>query len=73
MFPPVSAAFRYLYGQRNDTESRHTDLKARARYLPADVLGQQLRLLGAAMLLNAIAWQVHCEAQRKPNVYDDTA
>jgi hypothetical protein len=34
VFPPTSAAFQYPYGQRNDTEARHTDLRARAKYLP---------------------------------------
>lgn len=73
VFPPTSAAFQYLYGQRNDTEARHTDLKARAKYLPVDVPGQELRLLSAAMLSNALAWQVHCQAHQQPNVFDDTA
>lgn len=73
VFPPSSPEFEYLYGQRNDTESRHTDLKACAKYLPADVPGQELRLLAASMLLNAIAWQVHSQAHGKPNVFDDTA
>ncbi len=73
VFPPTSAAFQYLYGQRNDTEARHTDLKARAKYLPADVPGQELRLLAAAMLSNALAWQVHCQAHEKPNIFDGTA
>lgn len=73
VFPPSSPEFPYLYGQRNDTESRHTDLKARAKYLPADVPGQELRLLAASMLLNAIAWQVHLQAHHQPNVFDDTA
>ena len=73
VFPPSSAAYQYLYGQRNDTESRPTELRARAKYLPADVPGQELRLLAAAMMLNAIAWQVHLEAHNQPNVFDDTA
>jgi hypothetical protein len=73
VFPPSSAEFQYLYGGRNDTESRHTDLKARAKYLPKDVPGQELRLLAAAMVSNAIAWQVHCQAWGKPNVFDETA
>lgn len=73
VFAPTSAAFQYLYGQRNDTEARHTDLKARAKYLPADVPGQELRLLAAAMLSNALAWQVHLQAHKKPNIFDGTA
>lgn len=73
VFAPTSAAFQYLYGQRNDTEARHTDLKARAKYLPADVPGQELRLLAAAMLSNALAWQVHCQAHKKANIFDGTA
>lgn len=42
VFAPTSAEGQYLYGARNDTESRHTNLKARAEYLPIDVPGQEL-------------------------------
>ena len=42
-----------------DTGSRHTGLKARVRYLPADVLGVQLRLPGASVTANAVPWQLH--------------
>uniref|UniRef100_UPI00286D549E hypothetical protein n=1 Tax=Nocardioides sp. TaxID=35761 RepID=UPI00286D549E len=73
VWPPGSPQFKYLYGARNDTEARHADLKARVRHLPRDVPGQELRLLGAAMAINAIAWQVHLQAHRQRNVIDDTA
>ncbi len=63
----------FLYGARNDTESRHTNIKERAKYLPIDVPGQELRLLGAAMTMNAVAWQLHLQAHGEPNVLDDTA
>lgn len=57
----------------NDTESRHTNIKARAKYLPIDVPGHELRLLGAAMTMNAVAWQLHLQAHGEANVLDDTA
>lgn len=60
-----------LYGGRNDTEARHADLKARVKYLPRDVMGQELRLLGASVAINAIAWQVHLQAHGEKNVIDD--
>ena len=63
----------YRYGGRNDTESRHTKIKARAKYLPIDVPGQELRLLGDAFTLNAAAWQLHLRAHGENNVLDDTA
>jgi hypothetical protein len=70
LYPPGSWQFKFLYGARNDTESRHADLKARAKHLPKDVRGQELRLVGAAMAHNAIAWQVHLQAHGQPNVLD---
>jgi hypothetical protein len=73
LYPPGSRQFKYLYGARNDTESRHADLKARVKHFPNDVTGQELRLLGAAMAINAIAYQVHLQAHELPNVIDDTA
>lgn len=73
LYPPGSNQFKYLYGARNDTEARHADLKARVKHLPHDVLGQELRLLGASMAINAIAWQVHLHALGYNNVLDDTA
>lgn len=73
VYPPGSAASKYLYGARNDTEARHADLKARARYLPADRDGQMLRLLGAAIASNAFSWQVHLQAHGENNVIDNTA
>ena len=48
-------------------------LKARVKHLPQDVAGQELRLLGAGMAINAIAYQVHLQAHGLPNVIDDTA
>ena len=51
VFAPTSAEGQYLYGARNDTDSRHTNLKARVKYLPIDVPGQELRLLGAAVTM----------------------
>ena len=73
LFAPTSAEAMYLYGARNDTESRHTNIKARAKYLPIDVPGQELRLLGAAMTMNAVAWQLHLQAHGENNVLDNTA
>lgn len=73
VYPPGSAAFKYLYGARNDTEARHHDLKARVKHLPNDVAGQQLRLLGASIASNALSWQAHLREHSKNNVIDDTA
>lgn len=73
VFAPNSSNFNRLYGMRNDTESRHTNLKARARHLPADVPGQELRLLGAAVTSNSVAWQLHLQSAGMSNVFDDTA
>lgn len=55
------------------TEARHADLKARVKYLPPDVLGQELRLLASSVAINAAAWQVHLQAHGERNVIDDTA
>lgn len=73
VYSPGSPQFKYLYGARNDTEARHADLKARVKYLPRDVLGQELRLLASSVAINAAAWQVHLQAHGEPNVIDDTA
>lgn len=73
VFAPGSPQMKYLYGGRNDTESRHDDLKARVKHLPRDVRGQEFRLLGAAMAINAAAWQIHLQAHGERNVIDDTA
>lgn len=73
VYAPGTAAFKYLYGARNDTEARHADLKARVKHLPLDRTGQELRLLGAAIASNALSWQVHMEANGLINVIDDTA
>ena len=73
VWAPGSLQFKYLYGARNDTEARHSDLKARMNYLPRDVAGQELRLLGASMAANLMAWQVHLQAHEEPNVIDNTA
>ena len=73
VFAPTSAEFPYLYGARNDTESRHADLKSRNKYLPPDVPGQDLRMLGAMVTANALAWQVHLQARQQPTVFDGTA
>lgn len=73
VYPPGSAASKFLYGARNDTEARHADLKARAKYLPTDRDGQTLRLLGAAIASNAFSWQVHLQAHGEHNVIDNTA
>ena len=66
VYPPSSPEFKYLYGARNDTEARHNDLKARIKNFPSDVPGQELRLLGAAIMINACAWAVHLQAQANP-------
>jgi len=34
-------------------------------------MGQELRLLGASVAINAIAWQVHLQAHGEKNVIDD--
>lgn len=73
VFAPTTAEFQYLYGARNDTESRHADLKSRIEYLPPDVPGQDLRMLGAMVTANALAWQVHLQAREQPNVFHGTA
>jgi len=73
VFPPNTHSFTRLYGMRNDTESRHTELKARLHHLPADVAGQELRLLGAMIVINSVAWQLHLQSARRRNVLDDTA
>jgi hypothetical protein len=69
----ASARREPLYGARNDTEARHADLKSRIKYLPPDVPGQDLRMLGAMVTANALAWQVHLQAREQPNVFDGTA
>ena len=73
VYPPRSENFLYLYGARNDTESRHADLKSRLTHLPRHVAGQELRLLGAAVALNALSWQVLLQSYGADNVIDDTA
>lgn len=73
VFAPNSSNFKRLYGMRNDTESRHTSLKARTRHLPMDVPGQELRLLGTAITSNSVAWQLHLQSAGSRNVFDDTA
>lgn len=72
VFAPGSWQFRYLYGARNDTESRHRDLKARVKYLPGDRTGQTIRLLGAALSNNALSWQYWLEAQGQTSVFTHT-
>ncbi len=73
VYSPGSPQSTHLYGARNDTEARHADPKARVKYLPRDVLGQELRLLASSIAINAAAWQVHLQAHDEPNVIDDTA
>jgi hypothetical protein len=73
IYPVGSAEFKYLYSGRNDTEARHADLHRRTLHFPADVPGQELRLLGAALAINAVSWQVHLQAHSEDNVLDDTA
>lgn len=73
VYPPGSAESKFLYRARPDTEARHTDLKARLKHFPTDAAGQGLRLLGAAMAMNGLAWQVHLEAHGENNVIQDTA
>lgn len=73
VFAPGSPQFKFLYGARNDTESRHTNLKAAVKFLPADVAGQEIRLLGAAIAMNALAWQFQLQAIGERNVFDNTA
>lgn len=73
VFAPGSPEFTYLYGQRNDTEARHAEIKRRIRYMPKSVIGQDLRLLGACVANNALSWQVHLQAHDQPNVIDNTA
>lgn len=73
VFAPNSSQFRRLYGMRNDTESRHTNLKASVKHLPIDVRGQELRLIGAALASNAVAWQLELQLAGEDNVFDNTA
>lgn len=70
---PHTEPFKRIYSTRNDTESRHADLKARIKFFPRDVPGQEMRLLGAAIANNALALHVHLQAHRKPNAIDSTA
>lgn len=72
-YAPGSPEFQRLYAVRNDIESRHNDIKTRMKLLPRDRAGQELRLLGTSMLLNAVGWQVHLRAVGEPNVVDNTA
>lgn len=72
VFSPSTPAFKLLNGGRNDTESRHADLKRRMRYLPRSVEGQELRLLGAMIASNAQSWHIHLQAHGEPNVLDET-
>lgn len=72
VFAPGTREFAYLYGQRNDTEIRHDDLKRRITHLPKSVPGQELRLLGTALAINAIALRAHRLHHEHPNVLDDT-
>ncbi len=46
---------------------------ARVKWLPADVRGQELRLLGPAIAINSAAWHHHLRLHRQRNVLDDTA
>lgn len=73
VFPPGTRQFNDLYGARNDTEARHADLKSRIKYLPPDVAAQDLRMLGAMITANAVAWQAHLQARRQPNILDRPA
>lgn len=73
VLPPHTEPFKRIYSTRNDTESRHADLKARIKFLPRDVPGQEMRLLGASIANNALALHVHLQAHRKPNAIDSTA
>ncbi len=72
VFEPGSEQFAYLYGARNDTEARHNNLKGRIKYMPGDILGQEFRLLGAALVMNAATWQMYLHSLNLPNVIDDT-
>jgi hypothetical protein len=73
VFPPDTPQFKFLYGARNDTESRHTNLKARVKHLPPDVAGQMLRMVGAMIASNSVAWQLRRQELDEPNVFDNTA
>lgn len=73
VFAPGTERFQRLYDIRNDTESRHADLKARVKHLPRDINAQQMRLYGAMLAANTLAWQVHLQAHGQGNVLDDTA
>ena len=70
--PPHTDAFQRLYSTRNDTEARHADLKARTKFFPRDVPGQEVRLLGACIANNALALHVHLQAHGLPNAIDNT-
>jgi hypothetical protein len=72
VFAPSSDAFKFLYGARNDTESLNKSIKDRVKYVPGDVQGQFLRLLGAAVLMNCLHWQKHLKTSGLPNVIKKT-
>ena len=40
--------------------------------MPRNVRGQRLRLLAAALAMNAINWQYHLQAHGEPNIFDNT-
>ncbi len=72
VFAPFSPQYIFLYACRNDTEARHAELKQRIKYMPRNVRGQRLRLLAAALAMNAINWQYHLQAHGEPNIFDNT-
>ena len=73
VYGPSNPNFPYLYGGRNDAESRHTNLKARIKYLPTDVLGQSLRILTAMVTSNSVSYQWHLKHLGAPNQIDGVA
>lgn len=72
VYSPTSCHFQYLYGARNDTESRHAGLKPRLKHLSRDIRTQNWRMLAAASAMNAGALQVHFQAHGLTNVLSGT-
>jgi hypothetical protein len=70
VFAPEQPNFMKLYNRRNDTESRHADLKRRVSHLSAYPTRQRFRLMTAASTHNAFTWQQHLLQQGLPNAID---
>ena len=72
VYSPTSCYFQYLYGARNDTESRHAGLKPRLKDLSRHIRTQNSRMVAAASAMNAAALPVHFKAHGLTNVLSGT-